>query len=132
MGDNGTGKSTIFKSVVDVFSSIDNLSKSLMPLKNDKIKGINIKYKDKEQSIGFNFDNGQYGSSIVISDNQKQVIKHEPTLVLDEQRKTICESFYTAYKPDYVNTFDVPKESNSNFRFRILWATDQTDATDLH
>lgn len=111
VGENGMGKSTIFKSIVDVFTSIDNLSKGLTPLKNDKIKGINIKYGDNGQSVVFNFDNGQFGSTIVISNDQKQKMKYEPALVLDDDRKAICDYFYSEYKPDYINTFDVPQES---------------------
>jgi ABC-type cobalamin/Fe3+-siderophores transport system ATPase subunit len=111
VGENGMGKSTIFKAIVDLFNSIDNLSKGLVPLSIDKIKSLNIKYKDKEQSVVFDFDNGQFGSTVVISKDGKQKIKYEPALVLDDDSKATCEDFCTKYKPEYLNTFDVPQES---------------------
>ena len=55
VGENGTGKSTILKSVMDLFESIDNLSKGLQVIPNDKIEQSMTIYNDARNEVRFGF-----------------------------------------------------------------------------
>lgn len=108
VGENGTGKSTILRSVVALFESINNLSKGLKTIENDKIKNLIINYNHQVKSIVFKSFSGQYGSSFFIDVDGVQKLNYDVFTVLEEEYKRDCALFYQNYKPDFINTFDAP------------------------
>ncbi len=109
VGENGTGKSTILKAVVDLFESIGNLSNGLKTIENDKIKECKLTYAHQAEEIIFGFESWQLGHLTYISvDGEYKINYNNSNSYMYDEGKKVCEFYYTTYKPDFINTFDAP------------------------
>jgi ABC-type cobalamin/Fe3+-siderophores transport system ATPase subunit len=114
VGENGTGKSTILRGVVDFFESINDISKGQKVHQNDKIKTLNIKYNHQEEKIIFNVTNDEYSPLISIYIDKEEQLDYSNTTILGERKKELCERFYKNYKPSFITTFDVKSKVGEN------------------
>jgi ABC-type cobalamin/Fe3+-siderophores transport system ATPase subunit len=108
VGENGTGKSTILRSVVELFESIIDASKGLKLIRNNKIESLNIHFFFRKDKVILHWNNQSYSSSFSILKKGEEDIEFDNFTLLKEEEKEILAVFYKTYKPDFINTFDMP------------------------
>jgi predicted ATPase len=115
VGENGTGKSTILRSVVNLFESLDNFSKGLKAVENNKIYQLKFSYKYNEDDVTFGYSNsGSNSPTIVVSIPDKFHFGHGNMHIAQDKEKQKCELIYKTYSPDFISTFDVPNKQTNN------------------
>jgi ABC-type cobalamin/Fe3+-siderophores transport system ATPase subunit len=106
IGENGTGKSTILRSVVELFESISDASKGLKIVRNNKIESLKVQFFSQKETVAFNWYNENYSASFSILRKGEEDIEFDNLTLLKEEEKEILSVYYKNYKPDFINTFD--------------------------
>ena len=108
VGENGTGKSTMLRSVVELFNSINEISKGFNIYLNDKAKELKVQYYHQGKDFLFKLGYSGTNSVISVSINDKLQLRYSTGKTLKDKDKEEFETLYQTYKPDFINTFDAP------------------------
>ena len=114
VGENGTGKSTILKSIIELFELLNNVS-NFESQANVYVEHLNISYnfkKDKVELIYNNTELGYFFNSII---NDELYFDYNFRENLLEVRKKKLVFISNNFKPDFIKTFDSnPFDSNDD------------------